>query len=221
MTTTLRVLIPRSYRESRRWALRLLVGFVGFLVLGNLVILGASAAAHLLVDTGRVDGVEGVDNLRAVDGKLWRGAHPSREGHRSLAAAGVTVIVDLRAEDDAAEQDDFIESLGMEVVHMPIRDGQSPGDDDVARLVDVVRDADGPVFVHCGAGVGRAGAMVAGYLDATGQAGPIEALSHNLAIGPPSLEQIVFAGSGGQQPDPVITTLSRTLDAPRRIWHNL
>jgi hypothetical protein len=31
----------------------------------------------------------------------------------------------------------------------------------------------------------------------------------------------VFAGSGGQQPDPVITTLSRTLDAPRRIWHNL
>jgi protein tyrosine phosphatase (PTP) superfamily phosphohydrolase (DUF442 family) len=221
MAATFTVPCPRSWRQVRHWAIRLLVGFAAFVVLGNIFIIGASVVAQQVFDTGRVEGVSGIDNLRAVDGKLWRGAHPSRVGHESLAAAGVTTIVDLRAEHDAAAQDEFIESLGMKVVHIPIRDGQSPTASDVDRLVDVVQNSDGPVFVHCGAGVGRAGAMAAGYLGATGEAGPLEALVRNLSVGPPSLEQIVFAGTGGTEPDPVVKTLSRTLDAPRRIWHNL
>jgi len=221
VAATFTVPCPRSWCDLRRWTVRLLVGFAVFLVLGNLAILGASVVAQHFFDNARVAGVDGIDNLRPVDGKVWRGGHPSREGYRSLAAAGVTVVVDLRAEHDAAADDEFIERLGMDVVHLPIRDGQTPGDGEVDQFVHAVNNADGPVFVHCGAGVGRAGTMSAAYLEATGQAGPIEALVRNLAVGPPSLEQIVFAGSGGQQPDVVITTLSRTLDGPRRLWHNL
>jgi protein-tyrosine phosphatase len=221
VAATFTVPCPRSWCDVRRWTVRILVGFAAFLVLGNLMIVGASVVAQQVFDIGRINGVEGINNLRPVDGKVWRGAHPSKEGYRSLAAAGVTVVVDLRAEHDAAADDEFIERLGIEVVHLPIRDGQTPSGAAIDRFVDIVEDAAGPVFVHCGAGVGRAGAMSAAYLEATGQAGPIEALIRNFEVGPPSLEQIVFAGSGGQQPDLVITTLSRTLDAPRRIWHNL
>jgi protein-tyrosine phosphatase len=206
---------------ARRCVVRAALGLVAFLVVGNLLIQGVSLVARATVDTGRVTGVEHVDKLRGVDDTVWRGAAPSREGYRELADAGVTVTVDLRAESDAAANDEFIESVGMRVVHIPIRDGQTPSDDDVQRFLAVVRNSDGHVYVHCGAGVGRTGAMVAAYLMATDQAGPRSALTHNLAVGPPSLEQIVYAAGGGGEPSMVTKAVSRTLDAPRRIWHSL
>lgn len=212
--------IPRafSWRVPRRWAVRSLIVFVAFLVVGNLAIQGVSLLARSTMAASKVEGVDGVGKLRAVDGAVWRGAHPSRTGYRELAATGVTVVVDLRAEDYAAEDDAYIEQQGLQVVHLPIRDGQTPSSGDVDRFLSVVRESPGTVFVHCGAGVGRTGAMVAAYLMATDQAGgPGSVLGRNLAVGPPSLEQIVFAANGGDQPSAVVKAVSRTLDAPRRI----
>jgi len=66
----------------------------------------------------------------------------------------------------------------------------------------------------------------AAYLVKTGQATPREALLRNLSVGPPSLEQLAFASgldaySGVDRPAPLMVAISRTLDAPRRIWVNL
>ncbi|MGH8986836.1 MAG: fused DSP-PTPase phosphatase/NAD kinase-like protein [Acidimicrobiia bacterium] len=210
-----------SWRAGDRSAVRAAIGPGAFLVVGNLFIQGASLVARATVETGRVSGVEHVAKLRGVDDTVSRGALPSRVRYRELAEAGVTVTVDLRAEDDAPEDDAYVEGLGIEVVHLPVRDGQTPSPDDVARFLTVVRDSDGRVFVHCGAGVGRTGAMVAAYLVATDQAGRRSVVSRNLAVGPPSLEQIVYAAGGGEEPNVVVKALSRTLDAPRRIWHIL
>ena len=67
--------------------------------------------------------------------------------------------------------------------------------------------------------------MTAFYLNATGQAEGTGALRRILAVGPPSLEQITFAvttaGGHYDKPGPVVTALSRVLDSPRRIWHNV
>ena len=79
----------------------------------------------------------------------------------------------------------------------------------------------GKVFVHCGAGVGRTGSMVASYLVATGKASPREALEKNLAVGPPSLEQVSYVArldGDFDRPNPGLVAVSRFLDAPRRIW---
>jgi protein-tyrosine phosphatase len=161
-----------------------------------------------------------VSNLRFIDEHLWRSAAPTEDGYRNLAALGMTTVVDLRAEKDLVDHEAFLESIGVDLVRMPIRDGQVPPQQVIDDFLAVVHDSPGPVLVHCGAGVGRTGVVVAAYMLAAGHSG-IDAVRHNLSVGPPSLEQLSYAVSGGEDPNVVVTGLSRVLDAPRRIWHNI
>jgi protein tyrosine phosphatase (PTP) superfamily phosphohydrolase (DUF442 family) len=199
------------------------VAFFGFLIVGNLLIILLHGVARAEVGVDRIDGVDGVDKLRHVDGKVWAGANP--KSYSGLAAAGVTAVVDLRAEDDADDDDQAIRALGMDVVHIPIRDGQIPSESEVARFVGIVESSQGTVFLHCGAGVGRTGSMSSAYLVATGQASGGDALAISLAVGPPSLEQVFYIATldlgDADSPPAFIVATSRVLDAPRRIWSSL
>lgn len=201
-----------------------MVGFVAFLLIGNGLILGSTLWFRWSSPAAAAD-ASGIDNLHVVDDRLLRGAAPSASGLRDLAAIGVTTVVDLRAEADLTTHDDVLAELGIERFHVPIRDGQVPSAEQAQQVLRIVEEADGKVFLHCGAGVGRTGALTAWYLNATGQADGTGALRHNLSVGPPSLEQIAFsvetAGGAYDRPGVGITAISRVLDGPRRIWHNL
>jgi protein tyrosine phosphatase (PTP) superfamily phosphohydrolase (DUF442 family) len=198
--------------------IRSLTVFVALMVIGNGVILGLSAWARTSTPIARLD-IDGVRKAVAVDADVWRGGAPSAEGYRNLAEAGVATVVDLRSDSERGSATAVLDDLDVRLVRIPIRDGQLPSVADVERFVDVVDESDGVVFVHCGAGVGRTGAMVAAYRAAVGD--KTGALRDNLAVGPPSLEQIAYAASGGDDPWAGITVASRLLDGPRRIWHNL
>ncbi|MDQ3979359.1 MAG: dual specificity protein phosphatase family protein [Actinomycetota bacterium] len=214
-----------TVRSTRRLLLVGVGGLIALVIAGNLVILGASAWAKQTTPRLVVPQLTGVKNLEAVDAKLLRGAAPTEEGYRSLAANGVKVVVDLRAEPGVESDAELVRSLGMQPVRVPIRDGQIPSTEEVRQFLNVVQQAGGPVFVHCGAGVGRTGAMVGAYLVSTGQLNGAGALRRNLAVGTPSLEQVTFvAGMGTSditKPPVAVTALSRVIDAPRRIYHNL
>jgi protein tyrosine phosphatase (PTP) superfamily phosphohydrolase (DUF442 family) len=194
------------------------------MVAGNLLILATSfLMARLVTTTSPAAVVPGVDHLGVVDGHVWRGSAPSSlAGYQALADTGVTTVVDLRAGAGSAAEDVPLVALGLEVVHIPLRDGQTPNQAEVDRFLAAVRDAKGTVFVHCAAGVGRTGSMVAAYLVETGQASSVKATARNLAVGPPSVEQIAFSLSlGGSQvghPPLAVVAVSRVLDAPRRLW---
>jgi len=199
---------------------------VAFMVLGNLVIVGASWwAKHRATLAATSVQVTGIDNFRVVDSQLWRGAAPGEEGYRSLAANGAATIVDLRAEDDVHVDEALLDSLGLDLVRIPMRDGQTPTNGEIDRFLAAVRNSDGPVFVHCGAGVGRTGAMVAVYNVNSGGADGLDAMKANLSVGPPSLEQLAFAARLQQgsitHPNVIVVATSRLLDAPRRTWHRL
>ena len=194
-----------------------------FLVVGNALIFVAwkmeargGEVATLSVDS---------KNFRVVDDRLWRGGAPGEQTYRDLAANGATTVVDLRAEADVHVDTELLDELGLDLVRIPMRDGQAPTNDQVARFLAAVQGSDGPVYVHCGAGVGRTGTMVAAYLVETGHADGVGAMRGNLSVGPPSLEQLAFAASlnGGDvdKPPAPVVAVSRVLDAPRRIWTRL
>ncbi len=222
---------PGSAGSQRRWpkrARRAALGFVAVLVCGNLLILAASLVAKLTApDPGAqvTDEVAGIRNFEVVDATLWRGGAPSHAEYRALAEAGVTTIVDLRAEQDLDVPDEMLADLGVTRVAIAIRDGQTPDVDQVRRFREVVDSANGIVYLHCGAGVGRTGTLAAVYLVERGGGG-WDAMRANLAVGPPSLEQLAFAasldaGERPQRPNEMLVAVSRTLDAPRRIWKSI
>lgn len=211
-----------SLGKVRKLVGRLLIAFIAFMVLGNVAILGVHLWAQ---NTAQAEaGVEvpkGIDNFQAVDNKLWRGSHPTQKGYRSLIDAGVKTIVDLRAERGLVLPTKLLERRGVDLVKIPMRDGQAPSDDQVARFLRVMRRSKGIVYVHCMAGVGRTGTMVGAYLVEMKNQSSMDALRGNLTVGPPSLEQIAFVAGDIDEPNPVLTGVSRVLDGPRRIWSYL
>ena len=168
----------------------------------------------------------GIANFQRVDERLWRGAAPGDAGYRRLAELGFRTVVDLRSGVIKDSDHRLPRALGLDIVRIPIHDGQPPRPDQMATFLETVRGSTAPVFVHCGAGVGRTGSLAAAYLVSTNQASPRAAMLTSLAVGPPTLEQLSFMrgiaddGTVSDPPLPV-TIISRTLDAPRQLWSRL
>ncbi|WP_221360823.1 fused DSP-PTPase phosphatase/NAD kinase-like protein [Streptomyces beigongshangae] len=219
----------RSRRALRRTLLRTLAALgLSYLALWGTGALGILVLSYWTREQTRppegTRPVHGIHHFQPVTAgeELWRGAAPSPTGYRELARLGFTTVVDLRAENLSAAQLAGPHRAGLDVVRLPVRDGQTPTPHQVRRFAGVVGAAPGPVFVHCGAGVGRTGAMAAAYLVRAGQESPSGAVRRNLAVGPPSIEQIYYALNLGprraEQPPFPVVAVSRLVDAPRRMW---
>ena len=199
---------------------------VVFVAVANASIALAVPVTRAAVGVDDPGPLPGITHLRAVDDGLWRGDAPSEESYRALARHAVSTVVDLRAERDVRLPHQVIDEAGLRVVRIPIRDGQTPTPEQVARFLAVARDAPGRVYVHCGAGVGRAGTMAGTYLVQVAGEAPASALLRNMSVGPPSVEQLWYVGTqapgvAARQPPAPVSWLSRALDAPRRIWSRL
>jgi tyrosine-protein phosphatase SIW14 len=103
----------------------------------------------------------GIDNFDQVSPTLYRGAQPTEEGFRTLAASGIKTVINLRDSDDSCEAQ-LVHDAGMAYVRMPL-DAKKVTRADAERFLAVLDEAQGPVFVHCLVGRDRTGMAVAAY----------------------------------------------------------
>jgi atypical dual specificity phosphatase len=100
-----------------------------------------------------------------------------------LAGQGISVLVNLteRAYDDARFQ----------IHRLPVRDGGAPTEAQISECCWLVRqalDAERAVYVHCFAGSGRTGTMMACYLVYAYRVDPTEAIASIRRLRPGSIE---------------------------------
>jgi uncharacterized protein (TIGR01244 family) len=215
--------IPRPLRAP----LYLLGGWLALFTIVNVAIILAGMASRWSGKDPQAhdDDWPAVSHLRLVDDKLVFGAQPTPADYEVLAEHGVTTVIDLRegspapgrpGRDDPAALTD----LGIDYHPLPVTDGEAPSRREIREFLAIVEAADGRVYAHCSGGVGRSTTLAAVYQAAVGQD---PSVLEQLAVGPPTIEQIWFVGTlrpghPVHRINPVVAVASRVIDHPRTLW---
>lgn len=138
--------------------MRATVTLRGLLVLGlHLLSTGAAGARGLPAS-------QGITNFGKVDVTLYRGAQPDENGIKNLKALGVTTIINLRMPGDAEKAEPKLAvANGIQYTNVPLAGVGRPTDAEVAKILSVIQQSQGPVFIHCEHGCDRTGTIVACY----------------------------------------------------------
>ena len=130
-----------------------------------------------------------IENVLAGSGQIggWGYDDQLQSDLNSLRERGIGVVISLT---ESPLQADLVEARGMAYFHLPVPDMHPPVLQDIIAFIQYVEQsvAEGrPVLVHCSAGLGRTGTMLASYLVYKGS-NTVDALAHIRAMRPGSVE---------------------------------
>jgi atypical dual specificity phosphatase len=109
------------------------------------------------------------------------------DGLADLAGRGIVIVVNLHEQGHDPER---LARLGLTEIHLPVPDFTAPTADQLARGVHAIHrglKAGKRVAVHCAAGLGRTGTLLACYLVSTGLE-PEMAIERIRSVRPGSVE---------------------------------
>lgn len=123
-----------------------------------------------------------------IVGKLAGSAQPSRDENLAfLRQEGLTDVVSLT---EGPLPEDLLATYNLRAYHHPIPDYTAPSLAQALEIVGLIRellDEEKAVLVHCGAGMGRTGTVLACYLVAEGMTAA-DAVAHIRCTRPGSIE---------------------------------
>ncbi|MCM3869151.1 MAG: tyrosine-protein phosphatase [Pyrinomonadaceae bacterium] len=125
-------------------------------------------------------------NFHKVNDVVYRGAQPKGGGLELLRQLGIKTVVNLRANDARAKQEEVDAHLtGLQYFNLPFERWGRPQDEAIEQVLSIINNpANQPVFVHCQHGADRAGVVIAIYRIAhdgwTGQRATAEAKRYGL-----------------------------------------
>ncbi len=98
-------------------------------------------------------------NFYKLNDRVYRSAQPEAEGMKEAAALGIREILNLR---DYHDDKDEAAGAGL-ILHQVDLSAHNLNDQDLARALRSIRDAKGPILIHCQHGADRTGAVCALY----------------------------------------------------------
>lgn len=104
-----------------------------------------------------------------------------------LRQQGIELLISL-TEDPPRRQ--WINDAGLFLMHMPVEDLTAPSQEQLDQIISAIQKAHGQnrgVAIHCGAGLGRTGTVLACYLAAQGMSGK-NAIARIRRLRPNSIE---------------------------------
>jgi atypical dual specificity phosphatase len=104
-----------------------------------------------------------------------------------LRKQGIEIVISLTEE---ALRRDWVNEVGLMLVHIPVQDMEAPSEEQLDRAISTIKRAverKMGVVVHCGAGLGRTGVVLACYLVSTGMSAA-NAMARVRRIRPGSIE---------------------------------
>jgi uncharacterized protein (TIGR01244 family) len=105
----------------------------------------------------------GVENFAQVSPDLYRGAQPTPEGIKMLAARNIKTVVNLRDRDEVDPNEaELVRQTGMQYFTLHL-DARKATHQDAHAFLAILEKAPKPIFVHCHAGRDRTGLVVAAY----------------------------------------------------------
>lgn len=109
-----------------------------------------------------------------VEGKLLASVYPSPEYLEYLnRAEDIRLAVNLT---ESPWDSEWSSRSNIRCIHFPVRDMMTPDPDGLKKVLKEIDSHKGPVMVHCAAGIGRTGTLMAVYLVQHGYE-PEEAIS--------------------------------------------
>lgn len=130
----------------------------------------------------RLVGGANIHSLSAITPELHVGGQYRQRGWPRLAARGITSVINMRTEFD----DRAAGIAPAAYLHLPTVDDMAPSLEQLREGITFIEAEiarGGRVYIHCGAGVGRAATMAVAYLVHTGLT-PEQAWTHVRAVRP-------------------------------------